>query len=135
MLVLLVVFRYFSTRPVYKNGDNVRITATVSADSIDYPLSQEIKLAGLTVYLPVFPEISYGDGVVVTGTVSSGKLANPTLISVSGNQGFGSGIRNGVIAFYQKVLPQPMSGLIAGIIFGSKGSLSADFWQEIQKPE
>ena len=39
----------------------------------------------------------------------------PKLVSSKTGQGFGSGIRNKIISFYQKVLPQPMSGLIAGI--------------------
>jgi competence protein ComEC len=132
LLILLIVFRYFTTRPVYKNGDTVRITATVFSDPISYPTSQRLKVAGITVYLPAFPEVSYGDGVVVEGIIDAGKLKNPKLISVNVNQSFGSGIRNRIIDIYQKVLPQPMSGLIAGITLGSKGTLTADFWNEVK---
>ncbi|HUC94381.1 MAG TPA: ComEC/Rec2 family competence protein [Candidatus Saccharimonadales bacterium] len=132
LLILLIVFRYFTTRPVYKNGDTVRITATVYSDPVNYPGSQGIKIGGLRFYLPVFPEISYGDRIIVEGTVDSGKLKNPKLISVTESQGFGSGFRNKIISFYQTVLPQPMSGLIAGITLGSKGTLASDFWQQIK---
>ncbi len=131
-IILLICFRYFTTRPVYKNGDTVRITATVFSDPISYPGSRGLKVAGMTVYLPLFPEISYGDRVVIEGVVEDGKLKNPKLISVAESQGFGSAIRNKIIAFYQQVLPQPMSGLIAGVTLGSKGTLTADFWNQVK---
>ena len=131
-MIFLIIFRYFTTRPVYKNGDTVRITATVFSDPITYPSSQGLKIAGITFYLPVFPEVYYGDRVVVTGIIDGGKLKSPKLISIKESQGFGSGVRNKIIAFYQKVLPQPMSGLAAGITLGSKGTLTADFWNRVK---
>lgn len=131
-LLSLIIFRYFVTRPFYKNGDRVRITAIVYSDPINYPGTQSVKIAGLKIYLPAFPEVSYGDRVVVEGTVDNGKLKSPKLISVSPGQSFGSEIRNKIIAFYQKVLPQPMSGLTAGIILGSKGTLTSDFWNKVK---
>jgi competence protein ComEC len=132
ILVILIVFRYFSTRPVYKNGDNVRITTTIYSDPIDYPTSQSVKIAGLKVSLPLFPEVYYGDRVIVSGIVSDGKLQNAKLISDKAVQSFGSGIRNKIIAFYQLALPQPMSGLVAGVTLGSKGTLTADFWNRVK---
>jgi competence protein ComEC len=132
VLILLIVIRYFTSRPVYNNGDSVRITATVLTDPVSYPGSQRISIAGLTFFLPAFPEISYGDRVVVEGITDSGKLKNVKLISVSGNQSFGSGLRNKIINFYQQVLPQPASGLTAGIILGSKGTLTSDFWESVK---
>ena len=132
LLIILIVFRYFTTRPVYHNGDTVRITAIVYSDPISYPGSQSVKIAGLRVYLPSFPEVSYGDRVVVEGVIDNGKLKKPKLISVSPGQSFGSGMRNKIIAFYQEVLPQPISGLTAGIILGSKGTLTSDFWNKVK---
>jgi len=130
--ISLITLRFYSTRPVYRNGDTVRITATVFTDPVSYTGFQGVKIAGLTAYLPAYPEVSYGDRVVVEGVVSSGKLKDPKLISVSGNQSFGSLVRKRIIAFYQEVLPQPMSGLIAGITLGSKGTLTADFWNRVK---
>ncbi len=132
IIIFLIIFRYFSTRPVYVNGDTVRVTATVYSDPINYPDSQSIKAGGLKIYLPLFPEIYYGDHIVVTGIIENGKLADAKLISVNKNQGFGSGVRNKIIAFYQKILPQPMSGLTAGITLGSKGTITADFWNKVK---
>lgn len=131
-LVLLITFRHFSTRPVYKNGDTVRVTSVVFSDPIVYGNYQRISVAGLKVYLPVFPEIYYGDRVVVEGVVKDGKLENSKLVLVSPSSGFGSGLRNNVVSFYEKTLPQPMSGLMAGITLGSKRTLTSDFWQKVK---
>ncbi len=130
LLIFLIIFRYISTRPIYHNGDRVRITSTVYSDPVIYPGTQYVKIAGLKVYLPIFPEVSYGDRVVVEGIVENGKLTDPELISVKSHQGLASGIRNKIIDFYKKVLPQPMSGLMAGVTLGSKGALTPDFYDQ-----
>jgi competence protein ComEC len=130
VLILLVGIRYLATRPVYHNGDSVRITTLVLSDPIKYSTSQYLKVAGLKVYLPLVPEISYGDKVVVEGIVGSGKLESPKLRQVGEDKTFLSGVRNSVISFYQKVLPEPAAGLLAGIVIGAKGALSSDFYNQ-----
>jgi hypothetical protein len=69
VLVILIIFCYFSARLFYQNGDAVRITATVYSNPIDYPTSQTVKIAGFKVSLPLFPEIYYGDRITVEGIV------------------------------------------------------------------
>ena len=130
LLILLIFVRYFTTRPVYKDGDHIRITATVLSDPINYSTSQYLKIAGLKVYLPLLPEISYGDKVIVEGTVNDDKLENPKVTKVGDEVSLLSGFRNSIIYFYQRVLPEPMSGLLAGIVIGSKGALSSDFYNQ-----
>lgn len=135
-LISLIVFRYFTTRPVFHNGDNVRITASVLSDPIKYSTSQYLKVAGLKVYFPLVPEISYGDKIVVEGTINVDpdngvkKLENPKLVKVGRDKTPLSNIRNSIISFYQTVLPEPVSGLLAGIVIGAKGALSPDFYNQ-----
>jgi competence protein ComEC len=129
-LILLVIFRYFATRPVYINGDNVRISTSVLSDPIKYPTSQYIKVAGLKVYLPLVPDISYGDKIIIEGRVNDGKLENPKLVKMEETKTPLSSTRNSIIAFYQTVLPEPESGLLGGIVIGSKGALSSDFYNQ-----
>jgi len=131
-LVALIVFRYFSTRPVYQNGDSVRITTIVFSDPVVYGNYQTFNAAELKVTLPAFPEVYYGDKVVIEGIVGEEKLENAKLISIDPSTGFGSGTRKSIIDFYQKELPQPMSGLLAGITLGSKGTLTTDFWNKVK---
>ncbi len=136
LLILLIIFRYFTTRPVYTNGQTVRITSPVLSDPIKYSTSQYLRLAGLKVYLPLIPEISYGDKIIVEGIINNGKLENPKLINGGKistsklDKTFLSGFRNSIISFYQKILPEPMSGLLGGIVIGAKGSLSPDFYNQ-----
>lgn len=131
-LTFLIIARYFSVRPVYQSGDTVRITSVVFSDPVNYGNYQSFSAAGLKVYLPSFPEIYYGDKIVVEGVVDDGKLKSAKLISRNSFTGFGSELRNRVISFYQQVLPQPMSGLVAGVTLGSKGTLTPDFWNKVK---
>lgn len=128
LLILLVIVRYITTRPVYGNGDTVRITATIYSDPVEYPGTQYIRIAGLKAYLTSYPEISYGDRMIVEGVVKDGKLEKPKLVSVVERGTILSLFRNKIIRFYQESLPQPMSGLLAGIVLGAKGALSQDFY-------
>jgi ComEC/Rec2-related protein len=130
ILILLIGVRYFITRPVYHNGDSVRVTASVLSDPVRYFTFQYLRLAGLKVYLPLVPEISYGDKIIVEGVVNNGKLENPKLVKVGESKTFLSGTRNSIISFYQKILPEPFSGLLAGIIIGAKGAMSSDFYDQ-----
>ncbi len=130
LIISLIIFRYVTTRPIYHNGDIVRITAPVLSDPVRYPSSQYLKIAGLKTYLPLFPGISYGDNVVVEGTVNDGKLDNPKLISTGVQKTLLSGVRNSMISFYQSVLPEPEGGLLAGVVIGAKGAVSNDFYNQ-----
>ena len=132
LLILLIVFRFLSTRPLYKNGDTIRLTTIVYSDPVVYGNYQTFNAFGLKVSLPLFPEVYYGDRVVLEGIVGDGKLRNAKLISLDNFTGFGSGIRKKLIDFYQQTLPQPMAGLVAGITLGSKRSLTSDFWQKVK---
>lgn len=132
-LVFLVGLRVFFGRPVYQNGDKVRISAKVSQEPIRYDAIQSLNLAGLKIYLPVFPEIDYGDKVIIEGVVDGKKLKNPELIKVKENNNFLFLLRMQIINFYQKSLPEPHAGLLAGMVLGAKTTLSADFWQALRK--
>ncbi len=129
-LIVLIGVRYYFTLPNYHNGDRVRITTTVFSDPIRYSTSQYLKVAELRTYLPLFPEISYGDKIVVEGTVGSGKLEDPKLMKINPSKSYTSLFRNNIISFYQKVLPEPEGGLLSGIVIGAKGALSPDFYNQ-----
>jgi len=132
LLIFLVIFRFFSTRPTYHNGDRLRLTAGIFQEPIQYSTSQYLKLSGLKIYLPLYPEISYGDQVSVEGIVDGGKLKNPKLVSIKESRGILFKFRSKIIDFYRKVLPEPHASLVAGIVLGSKSSIPADFWQNLK---
>ena len=131
LVIGVVIFlRYVTTRPVYKNGQNIQITSLVLSDPIKYPTSVFLKLDGLKIYLPVGSDISYGDKIVVRGVINDGKLEKAKLLSVEERRVFLSGFRNSLISFYQSILPEPMAGLLGGIVLGAKGALSSGFYEQ-----
>ncbi|MEJ2347819.1 MAG: ComEC/Rec2 family competence protein [Patescibacteria group bacterium] len=132
-IITLIIYRFVVTRPNFSDGDKVRITTRVSSEPIKYETSQGLTVAGLKTYLPKFPEINYGDNVVVEGVVDDGKLEDPKLIDLKNNTGALYKIRNKIIEIYRKSLPEPHSSLIAGVTLGSKATLPQVFWEALKK--
>lgn len=132
-LIILVIFRFLATRQIYVNGQKIRVTAKVLQEPIKYTWSQSLTLAGLKVYLPLFPEIQYGERVVIEGVVQDKKLTNAKLVTLEENKGFLYQFRQKIIEFYQKVLPESHASLLAGMVLGSKSGIPGDFWQALKK--
>ena len=132
VLFLLVIFRYFSTRPIFRDGDLIRVASRVSAEPVQYTNARRLILAGLKIYLPKYPEVGYGDRVVIEGVVAGGQLKKPRLISVEREGGILFRLRQRLIAFYRFVLPEPHASLVAGIVLGSKSQISESFWQSLK---
>ena len=133
LLISLIFLRYFLTKPAYKDGQKVRITGKITTVPIRYSDAQRLTLAGLKFYLPRFPEISYGDKIVVEGVVDGKKLKGPELKEITNGKSFLTDFRQKIISFYQKTLPEPHASLVAGITIGAKSSLPADFWEGLKK--
>ena len=130
-LVILVLVRIFLTKPTYPEGKMVRVTGTVREEPIKYDYQQKINLLGLKVFLPRFPEISYGDKIIVEGRVKEGKLEKANLVRLERSPGLLVKVREKIIGFYKKSLPEPHASLVAGITLGAKGEIPALFWKEL----
>lgn len=131
-MILLVFFRFVSTRPVYRNGEMIRITSRILQEPVRYSFSQIISVAGLTVSLPLFPEITYGDTVVVEGYVSNKELKNTKLQKLQTEKSSLYVFRKKIIEFYQKSLPEPSASLVSGMVLGSKASIPEKFWENLK---
>src|SRR3989344_2913538 len=135
ILFFALVFRigvFYQTRPFYPNGTKIRLTDRVSSEPIRYTDSQYLRFAGFKIYLPLYPEISYGDKIVIEGKVSDGKLKDTKLLEVIEAKGVLYTLRKRLIAFCQSSLPEPHSSLIAGVTIGSKASIPQDFWDNLK---
>lgn len=134
LIFFLILYRYHQTKPIYSLGDQVRISGQLHSEPIRYKTAQSVKLAGLKAYLPLYPEINYGDFVVIEGSVGEeGKLLKPTLVDHQTSTNFLYQTRNQIINGYRQILPEPHSSLIAGIVLGAKSSIPEDFWQALKK--
>ena len=134
-IIVLILFRYQLTKPHFINGQKIRITGKVSSEPIRYKDSQYVNLSGLKIYLPLYPEIGYGDVIVVEGRVNREKmiLAKPELVKIQRTGGFLYEVRKKLIDFYRKFLPEPHSSLVAGVVIGSKSSIPENFWNALKK--
>ncbi|MCK4828576.1 ComEC/Rec2 family competence protein, partial [bacterium] len=80
----------------------------------------------------VFPEIYYGDRVVIEGLVEDDQLKDPVLVKKEESSGLLYQFRKNIIKVYQKSLPEPHSSFVAGVTLGSKASVPRDFWQALK---
>lgn len=131
-LVSLVVFRILTNKPSFSEGDHVRIATRVANEPIRYSNSRGMKVKGLWAYLPLYPEINYGDSIVVEGVVGDGKLEGAKLIEIAENQGFLYRTRKRILEVYNKSLPSPHSSLVAGMVLGSKENIPREFWENLK---
>jgi competence protein ComEC len=141
-LLIVRIFYYYQTIPSYGEGTKIRITGRVRSEPIRYSNSQSLKLQGFNFYLPLYPEIYYGDDVVVEGLVESAGteslwtgrngLKDAKLIEVKDSKNILHTLRKMLIAFYLKSLPQPHSSLVAGVTIGSKASIPLEFWEALK---
>jgi len=132
-LIILVLVRIFLTKPIYPEGKMVRVRGTVREEPIKYDYQQKINLLGLKVFLPKFPEISYGDKIIVEGVVKNGKLEGAELVRLEKSRGLLANVREKIIGFYKKSLPEPHASLIAGITLGAKGEIPPLFWKDLTR--
>lgn len=131
-LILLILVRFTATRPKYREGDKIRISAALLSQPIKYSTSQYLKISGLKIYLPSYPEINYGDKIIVEGEVDDDKLKDPKLIEIKRTNNFLYNLRTRLISFYKSNIPEPHSSLIAGVVVGSKESIPRDFWEKLK---
>jgi competence protein ComEC len=129
VLVFSLVLRIIFSKTEYLEGKKIRITSTVHEEPVKYSFFQKISLKSLDVYLPKYPEISYGDKVVVEGVVIEGKLEKAELLKLEKSQGILIKFREKILEFYQKSLPEPHAALIAGITLGVRGEIPDSFWR------
>lgn len=130
-VAVLILLRYLMTRPNLPQGKRIRITEKISSEPVRYEKYQGFQMSGKRIYLPLYPELNYGDIVTVEGTVKDNTLDNPKLIKVK-EGGVFYNLRSRLLNFYSHALPAPHSSLIEGIVVGSKSDISQDFWNKLK---
>lgn len=131
LLVRLIIF--FAGKEKIPDGTHVRLTQRVSSEPIRYDDAQYLKLHNLKIYLPLYPEVNYGDSLVVEGVVIGDKLTQPKLIKVYESTNKLISLRKKLITFYRNNLSEPHASLIAGITIGSKSQIPKNFWEKLKQ--
>lgn len=132
-LISLVILRVLTTRPLYQNGQRLRVTGTVTLEPSVFGYQQKIILNRLKIFLPKYPEIYYGDSLVVEGLVKNGELTDAKLVSLRPTNNFLIIFKKRIVSFWQKTLPEPDASLVAGIVLGYKSSLPKNFSESLKK--
>lgn len=132
IIVVLIVFRYLSSLQNFTDGTKVKITDRVLQDPIRYDYSQRISLSNFKIYLPLYPEVYYGDVVTVEGVVNGSELKDPVLINIQSSNNLLFKLRKKLLNFYNSNLPEPHSSLVSGMVLGSKANIPDDFWVKLK---
>lgn len=135
-LILLLIIRfsfYFYPQEELPEGAKVRITERIISEPLRFENYQYIRLKGYKINLPEYPEINYGDTVVIEGIVATDGIKNIKLIQVVPSQNFLMKFRQRLLSFYQRSLPLNHSGLVAGIVLGSRQNINPDFWESLKR--
>lgn len=132
LLGLLITLRFLTLIPKYPDGSHLLITSKVYSEPIVFDREQYLKIKNLKVYLPKYPNITYGDTVTVEGWVSGDSLQNPKLIKVEDSKNSLFTFREKLIGFYRKSLPEPYASLVSGIVIGSK-NMPERFWDNLKR--
>lgn len=131
LIIFLIFIRFYFEHPVYKNGDFIRITSRLYTEPIIFDRQQYFKIQGLKIYLTKYPEVNYGDRIILEGVVKNDSLQDAKLLKIVEDSGWIYNFRQEIIFFYKKVLPEPYSSLVSGMVLGSK-QMPKDFWQKLK---
>lgn len=130
-IILLITVRYYLSLPKFQDGDTVKITTQVLSEPLIFGQQQYLKILGLKVYLPKYPEVTYGDTIEITGVISDSKLQVLNFKQISSQKLQIFKIRERIINFYKSSIPEPYSSLLAGITLGSK-QMPEEFWDKLR---
>jgi len=133
-IVLLVALgiRIYASQPDYSVGDSLRISGRLMTEPIRFSDTQYFRFAGLKVYLPLYPSVSYGDHLVIEGKMGEKYLEDVVLVSHEETTSPIFVTRNKLIHFYQSSLPEPHAALVSGITLGAKSSMPESFWNNLK---
>lgn len=129
----IIAVRYQTTQIKLVAGQHVQLSGRVTSEPTRYSTRQSVTLHGVQFYLDLYPEVGYGDRIVVEGIVDEeGELSSAKLIEVAQSKPVIYKLRDRVVRFFQHSLPQPHAALVAGMVLGSKSGLPQSFWEELK---
>lgn len=152
LLILLFIrlYLFYSTPKIYQDGDEVNFSTQVLTDPMIYGSYQTLYVNidpfnKVLLRIPLFPEIYYGDKILVSGKLKklllNSKRSIFTIIYPRLESDFREkslplamifSVRQKIIQNFKSNLDPVSSSLLLGIVFGIKDNLSKDFAKQIQ---
>ena len=131
LIASLIIFRVLSINYDYPQGKQIRIRGRVLSDPVSYETARYIKINGLRAYIDLFPEVVYGDYIVLEGEVDGDRLRNAKVTEVAEGGGLYE-VRQRIINNFRSALPEPHAALVSGIVLGSKAHMPGEFWEKLK---
>lgn len=128
---IMVFVRVATFKYDYPENVAVRISGRVVEDPVVYDASRQVVVNGLRAYVDLYPEVVYGDKVILDGVIEEGVLKDAVLVEAKRGGGL-YGIRERIILLYKEAIPEPHSSLVAGIVLGSKADMPEEFWEQLK---
>ena len=139
LLILVFLLRLrLASWPHFISGTRVKITATLTEEPKIVGQTQRFSLMGINIRTWRYPQFHYGQRLEVVGTIKKGNTIEVVeeikiLSETNDVRGEILALRRKVEGVYRRVLPEPQSSLLAGIVLGSKSGLPNDVYQNLQK--
>ncbi len=123
-------------------GETITVTGKISSNISLQDNTQGFNLGRIRVKTELYPRYSYGDKLVISGTLkrkvinrwyAQFSLIYPGIETVESGNNIFIGLKSWLEKHVQSNLPEPEAGLVSGIVLGSKSSLSDSFWQALQQ--
>lgn len=138
LLFLVFSIRLFLVpKPQYRNGDQVKITATLKTQPLIRGNIQEFSLKDLKIVTWADIDYHYGDRLLVQGIVKNNALEWPRIEIMQFRNGGLMGLlaqkREEFARLYSRILPEPQASLLSGIVLGAKENLPKSFRDDLRK--
>lgn len=143
LVIILSIRIYLHTQepPVYVAGETVSVSGTVWDDPQPFGRNQRLRLEGIVLIVPEYPQYQYGDKLLITGLVEENTFVSKTGDSVTelviNNPQVQAGqppgvihaavwMRSRIITVFNSLLPVSEAALILGITIGVRSEFSKE---------
>lgn len=131
LFLLVIAFRVITFKHDYPQNITVRIKGRVVQDTVIYENKRQVVVNGVKAYIDLYPEVVYGDTIVLEGEIKDEVLQSPKLVKVEEGGGLYY-IRERILNVFEEALPDPHTALLSGIVLGSKSNMPQDFWEKLK---
>lgn len=125
-ILLARIVTFFLAPPRYSQGEKVTLETVLDREPEVVSGHQVIHAGDLTVYVPIVPELHFGDRVRLAGTVQKGFISRPTVEIIGRDEGSiwtrsAVAIRDQFSRTYQNLFSTNEANLLSGIVLGNIG--------------
>lgn len=130
LIIICFIVRITTFSHPLPEGEEVEIKGRVSREVTTYTYYQKVTIDNYDVFIPKYPEVTYGDTVIIHAFVQNGELKDAKIVSHNSGGGIYT-LRERLIERISESLPPNDAALVSGILLGSKKLLTDKFEQKL----